>query len=102
MLPLAELYPIFMEKYADIPEVQQGIIRIAWNYCVGEKIRKVSDPFSYQDGVLKVRVTHSQWQSALSSMKPEIIAKINKYLRKPMLNEVRIEVPDSTHVFSPK
>ena len=40
MFPIAELYPVFTEHYADIPEVQQGIVRIAWNYCVGGKFTK--------------------------------------------------------------
>jgi len=92
MFPLAELYPILTQNYPDIPEVQQGMVRIAWNYCVGEKIRKVSQPVNFQDGVLTVRVSHLQWQSALNSMKPEIISKINKYLRQHMLSDVTVEL----------
>ena len=92
MLPLAELYPVITEKYGDIPEVQQGIVRIAWNYCVGERIKNVSEPVYFSDGVLTVRVPHSQWQSTLSTMKPEIIAKINRYLKKQILCDVSIQV----------
>jgi predicted nucleic acid-binding Zn ribbon protein len=92
MFPLAELYPVLSEHYADIPEVQQGIIRIAWNYCVGERIKNVSEPLFFHDGVLRVRVPHPQWQTTLNSMKPEIISKINKYLKKRLLRDVTIEV----------
>lgn len=98
MFPLAELYPILIERYADIPEVQHGIVRIAWNYCVGEQIRKVSEPVFFQNGVLRVRVTHPQWRSTLLSMKPEIISKINKYLKKRMLSELNIEIPSHTDI----
>lgn len=93
MFPLAELYPVISEHYADIPEVQQGIVRIAWNYCVGERIKNISEPLLFQDGVLRVKVTHPQWQTTLNSMRPEIISKINKYLKKRLLLDVTIEIP---------
>jgi len=93
MFPLAELYPVISEHYGDIPEVQQGMIRIAWNYCVGERLKDVSEPLNFHDGVLRVRVPHSQWQMTLNDMKPRIISKINRYLKKPLLNDVTIEVP---------
>ena len=89
MLPLAELFPILTERYSEIPEVQEGIIRIAWNYCVGEKIRKVSEPIRFEDGILRVRVAHPEWQVTLDGMKPEIIARINKYVRKNLLKDVQ-------------
>ncbi|HJZ13487.1 MAG TPA: DUF721 domain-containing protein [Acidobacteriota bacterium] len=90
MFPLAELFPLFTERYADIPEVQQGIVRIAWNYCVGEKLRQMSNPYHFQDGILEVRVSVPEWQSALATMKPEIISRINKYLKKEMVRDIRI------------
>ena len=91
MLLFAELLPGFTERYAEIPEVQEGMIRIAWNHCVGQTLRQVSEPLEFRGGVLVVRVTHAQWQSTLSSMRAEIIARINGYLKRPMLQEVRIK-----------
>jgi hypothetical protein len=90
MLPLAELFPILSERYSEIPEVQEGIIRIAWNYCVGDKIRKVTEPLRFEGGILKVRVTQSQWQVTLEAMKPEIISRINKYVRRNLLKDVQL------------
>ena len=95
MFPIAELYPVLTEHYVDIPEVQQGIVRIAWNHCVGESLRKVSEPAFFQDGVLTVRVSQAQWQQTLISMKREIIAKINRYLRRPLVNELKIQLRSS-------
>lgn len=92
MLPLAELYPVLTERYGDIPEVQQGMVRIAWNHCVGPAIRQISEPADFQDGVLHVKVPHPQWQNTLTSMRPEIIAKINRYLKRPLLNQLDIEI----------
>lgn len=93
MFPITELYPIFTEHYADIPEVQQGIVRIAWNYCVGEKIRLVSEPLYFHNGVLNVRVTEVEWELTLASMKQEIIQKINRYLKKQLVHDFNIEAP---------
>lgn len=90
MFPLAELFPILSEKYSQIPEVQEGIVRIAWNYCVGEKIRKVTEPLRFEDGILRVRVTHAQWQVPLEGMKAEIISRINKYVRRNLLKDVEL------------
>jgi predicted nucleic acid-binding Zn ribbon protein len=94
MFPFAELYPALTEKYGDIPEFQQGMIRIAWNYCVGEKIRGISEPVLFRDGVLRVRVESAQWQRTLTSMKPEIISRINKYLKKNFLLDLRVETSE--------
>lgn len=90
MLSLVELFPKITENYADIPEVQEGLIRIAWNYCVGEGIRKVTEPVGFRNGVLRVRVLNSQWQSILVSMKPEMITKVNRYLKKPLVIDLQI------------
>jgi predicted nucleic acid-binding Zn ribbon protein len=90
MYLLAELFPILAEGYSEIPEVQEGIVRIAWNYCVGEKIRKVTEPLHFEEGVLRVRVAHPQWQITLDGMKPEIISRINKYIRKNLLKDVHL------------
>ena len=92
MLPLAELYPVLTQNYLQIPEVQQGIVRIAWNYCVGESIRKISEPRIFENGILHIEVPHSQWQTTLSSIKPEIISRMNKYVKRTLVKDLQIEV----------
>jgi hypothetical protein len=91
MFSLAELYPLLTERYEDIPEVQQGIIRIAWNYCVGERIRKAVQPLFFQNGILTVRVSGSQWKTTIASLKPEICSRMNRYLKRNLIQDVRIE-----------
>jgi predicted nucleic acid-binding Zn ribbon protein len=90
MVRLSELFPSLTERSLDIPEVQEGIVRIAWNYCVGEKIRQISEPLRFEEGILHVRITHPQWQITLQGMKPEIILRINKYIRKNLLNDLHL------------
>jgi predicted nucleic acid-binding Zn ribbon protein len=87
---LAQLFPLLTEKNLDIPEVQDGIVKIAWKFCVGENLRNVSDPVRFQDGILKVKVAHHQWKKIFEEMKPEIIGRINKYVRKDLVNDIQL------------
>ena len=88
MQPLSKLFPSLVENYWDIPEVRDGIVRIAWNHCVGEKIRKISEPVKFESGNLRVKVSHPQWQSTLESMKREIISRMNEYIRKDLVKGI--------------
>jgi predicted nucleic acid-binding Zn ribbon protein len=90
MISLVELFPALTEKCDGVPEFQEALIRIAWNYCVGERIRKISEPMAFQHQVLRVRVADFQWQSTLNSMKPEIVSKINTYLKFPLLRDIQV------------
>jgi len=86
---LAQLFPLLTEQNLDIPEVQEGIVKIAWKFCVGEKLRNVTEPIRFESGVLKVKVI-PQWKPTLNQMKPEIIARINSYIRKDLLRVVEM------------
>jgi len=92
MQSLAELLPELLREHLDRPEIQQEMMRIAWNQCVGQKIRAVSKPFSFHNGILVVEVSHSQWKTILASMKGEIVPKINRYLGKGLLKDLQITV----------
>ena len=87
---LAKLFPLLTEEYSDIPEVQDGIVKIAWKLCVGENLRKVTEPVRFDRGILRVKVSHHQWIATLKEMKPEIISRINKYVRKDLLRDVEL------------
>ncbi len=92
MTPLAELFSSLLEDMPEEPELKSGLVRIAWKYCLGEKIRNAAEPLSFRAGVLYVRVADPQWKTTLESMKPELISRINKYLKKKMLKDVKIEL----------
>lgn len=94
MEPIAALFPMLMRAYPDVPELKEGVVLIAWKYVVGEKIRKVSNPLRFQDGVLEVSVSSAAWQSTLNSMKDRIRTRINKYLTEPLLKQIRIRVEE--------
>jgi predicted nucleic acid-binding Zn ribbon protein len=92
MQPLAELFPALLQDQMDRPEVQEGIVKLAWKYCVGEKIRGISKPSIYHNGILTVEVSHSQWKTILESMKTHIISRMNQFLKKPLLKDISIIV----------
>lgn len=92
MTPLAALFSSLLQNIPEDPELKSGAVRIAWKYCLGEKIRKAADPVSFRGGILYVRVADPQWKSTLESMKPELISRINSYLKKKILRDLRIEL----------
>jgi len=92
MTPLGALFSSLLQDIPDDPELKSRVVRIAWKYCLGEKIRNAADPVSFRGGILYVRVTDPQWKSTLESMKPELISRINAYLKKKMLRDLRIEL----------
>lgn len=92
MTPLAELFPSLLEKLPEASEFKLEVVRIAWRHCLGEKIRNAANPVNLRGGVLRVRVADPQWKTTLESMKPELISRINVYLKKKMLRDLKIEL----------
>lgn len=92
MIHIAELFAGLMEKDWDVPEVQQGMVRVAWSYCVGEAIRAVTEPVEFRNGILRVIVKDSQWKRTLVTMKSDLLARLNQYLKKPVVKELELEV----------
>ena len=92
MQSLAELLPALLQEHMNRPEIREEMVKIAWKQCVGQKIRAASTPFSFENGILVVEVSHSQWKSILASMKDEIVGKINRYLGKAFLKDLKIRV----------
>lgn len=76
----------------DRPEVQEAIVKIAWKQCVGQRIREISNPSSFRKGILTIEVSHSQWKGILASMKVDIIARMNHFIRKPLLKDLHIRI----------
>ena len=90
MTPLSQLFASLLKDIPEDPELKSAAVRIAWKCCVGEGIRNASTPENLLRGVLYVKVTDPQWKSTLESMKPELISRINGYLRKKMIRDLRI------------
>jgi predicted nucleic acid-binding Zn ribbon protein len=91
MYPLGDLFPLFAEKFVEIPEMQEGLIRIAWKRCVGERISNLTDVKNYRDGVLTVCVAAPEWKVTLAGLKTDIIVRMNRYLMQNLIRDLRIE-----------
>lgn len=91
MFSLADLFPSFAERFVGIPEMQEGLIRIAWNHCVGERISKVTKFIRFRDGVITVCAQQSEWKMTLVGLKSDILIRMNRYLRQDLIFDLRIE-----------
>jgi predicted nucleic acid-binding Zn ribbon protein len=92
MQSILELFPALLQDHLDRPEIQQELVKIAWKHCVGRQIGEVSSASSFQNGTLRVDVVHSQWKNILTSMKADIIARMNKYLTRPIVKDIQIRI----------
>ncbi len=92
MFALADLFPLLTEQFVESPEMQEGMIRIAWKRCVGERISKASEVKNFRDGILTIRVVAPEWKVSLAGLKSDILVRMNRYLRQNLIQDLRIQV----------
>jgi len=92
MQSIHELFPELLKDHLDQPEVQEGLVKIAWRHCVGKQINEISSVSSFHNGILWVDVSHSQWKNILLSMKLDIIARMNAFITKQILRDIQIRI----------
>ena len=91
MFALGDLFPLLAGKFVEIPELQEGMISIAWKRCVGEGISKAAAVKNFRNGILTVRVVAPEWKVSLAGLKSDIITRMNGYLRQNLIRDLRIE-----------
>ena len=69
--------------------VAQNRALIVWKKVVGDKIATNTDPVNIRNGVLIVRVSSSTWRQELLLKKSNILEKLNKYLKKEIIKDIR-------------
>lgn len=83
---------ILEELFSD-PEwkdkLQASIPLLRWQEIVGTKIARQSQPESFKDGVLQVRVANSAWLHHLRFLEQDLRHKLNKELPSLEIKELR-------------
>ncbi|MFC1550807.1 DUF721 domain-containing protein [Candidatus Neomarinimicrobiota bacterium] len=69
--------------------VAQNRALIVWKKVVGDKIATNTDPVNIRNGVLIVRASSSTWRQELLLKKSSILEKLNKYLKKEIIKDIR-------------
>lgn len=60
-----------------------------WATIVGEQIASVTTARLIKDGVLKVEVSNPSWKQELGYLSPEIVARLNTRLGRPLVLAIR-------------
>lgn len=64
----------------------------AWKEIVGDPVSLHSRPHAIRNRVLFVEVSHSTWMQQLQFLKPNLLKKINDYLREPLIEDIRFKI----------
>lgn len=82
-----------------IKGIEQGKAVVFWENIVGNDIARHAKPFKVKKGILYVEVTSSVWVHELQMMEPEIRKRINRYLKKNIINKIRFYPARSSRLF---
>jgi len=89
----------------DVPLKTYSILG-AWNEIVGESVAEHSQPRTIRNRILFIDVSHSTWMQQLQFLKPTLLEKVNSFLGKPLIQDIRfkqgkisptIPAPTKTH-----
>ena len=75
-----------------------------WNDIVGEQIAKRAQPERLRNRILFVRVSNSVWMQELQTMKPMLLERIHKAVKKAGIDDIRFklgEVPSPSTSLTP-
>ncbi len=72
-------------------KLKTEIIQISkvWSSCIESPISENSCPHFFKKGTLTIKVTDSNWMNSLQYLKTEMIEKINTYLGKDLINNIK-------------
>lgn len=92
MIDAALLLPKIMARAGDNADLNQVAAQIAWRRTVGEGLRDHAVPSQLQDKTLIVSVADAVWQKQLQLMSSELIFRVNKLLRRNVVERVEFRI----------
>src|SRR5437870_1692496 len=92
MIDAALLLPKILDAAGEKPEMTEAAVRIAWSRAAGAGLRRHAIPFRLYGKTLIVSVADAIWQKQLLPMGPELIFRINKLLRRQLIDSLEFRV----------
>ncbi|MEM1009151.1 MAG: DciA family protein [Myxococcota bacterium] len=77
----------------EIPETLKQILNL-WPNIVGTTVTACTQPFSFRQGILNVRVQEMRWLPELRSLEPRYVKSINKHLKQQRVHRVLFQLGD--------
>ena len=92
MIDAALLLPKILAGAGENAELNEIAAKIAWRRTAGEGLREHAIPTRLQEKTLTVSVADAVWQKQLKAMSAELIFRINKLLRRNVVERVEFRI----------
>jgi predicted nucleic acid-binding Zn ribbon protein len=88
MESLIKALPAVLRASGNAPEVAEAAAIAAWKHCAGEGLKARAVAVSLQDRTLRVAVADLIWQKQLTSMRGQMLYRINTLLGQPVVGAI--------------
>lgn len=95
MIDAALLLPKILAQTGDQAEMKEVAAKIAWTRAAGPGLRRHATPFRLYRTTLVVSVADAIWQKQLHAMSSELIFRINKLLRRELVESIEFRIDPS-------
>lgn len=92
MIDAALLLPKILAGAGDNADLNEIAAKIAWRRVSGEGLRDHAVPTRLQEKTLTVSVADAVWQKQLQTMSAELIFRINKLLRRNVVDRIEFRI----------
>lgn len=92
MEALIKALPAVLRASGNAPEVAEAAAIAAWKHCAGGGLKDRAVPFALQERTLRVAVADLIWQKQLTSMRDQMIYKINSLLGQPVVGAIEFVI----------
>jgi hypothetical protein len=92
MIDAALLLPKILAGAGENADLSEIAAKIAWRRTAGEGLRDHAVPSRLQDKTLIVAVADAVWQKQLQPMSAELIFRINKLLRRNVVERIEFRI----------
>jgi len=95
MIDAALLLPKILAQTGDQAEMREVAAKIAWTRAAGPGLRRHAVPFRLFRKTLVVSVADAMWQKQLHAMSFELTARINRLLRRDVVETIEFRIDPS-------
>jgi predicted nucleic acid-binding Zn ribbon protein len=92
MIDAVLLLPKILEQAGASQEMAEAAAVIAWKRVAGDGLAGHANPLNLRGGTLIVEVADDVWRRQLQRMSIELISRINKLLRREIVNEIQFRI----------
>lgn len=92
MIDTALLLPKILAQTGDQAEMKEVVAKIAWTRVAGRGLRRHAMPFRLYRKTLVVSVADAIWQKQLHAMSSELIYRINKLMRRELIETIEFRI----------